>query len=190
MSEAEPIVTLREPREDRAEIAVRTLVALTDNTRKRGNVVALPRPSDQNRMVTVLFEDEDNPREGRMADLRAVAGTVQLRPEGGVLVVYYDTGISADGTPGRLGVLLYGTGNVSLVYDGWPVGGAEDILPKYLRRFGRQGEHAEAAALWALGRLCLTESSIFADHALSRSALRQFASARAAEAWGLEGPSD
>lgn len=178
MSDPEVLVTLRT---GDTGIGVNAYVALASNTRKRGYLVAMPHPGDPNRMVSVLFEDEDEPRPVRLVDVRAVAAAVQIHPSGNALVIYYATGVSTNGTPGNLGVWVYGNGNVSVSCDGWPVGGAEDILPRYLRRFGRQGEHAEAAALWALGRLCVTASSIFADHAMSVAALREFVKTRAAE---------
>jgi hypothetical protein len=170
----------------RVEIALRSKVTTPTGRGERVGIVAqMPVDGDPNEMLSVLFNNEDNPRSVRLCDVRAVAAEVHRDDRADadtVLVSFYGTGAAGEGKPDRLSVFLYSSGNCSLVCDGWPVGRSGRIVPDYhVRRALVDDEGAEKAALFALNRLCEMQSDLFEVHAMDREALRAFVHARVRE---------
>lgn len=173
----------RPPQPDRAEVKQGGMVCMiSDSGYKVGTVVQMSCDRGPNGMLLVLFEDEDSPREVPLRGVHAVAAKVTVFDGGGVNVVFFNTGAAANGTPGRLGVILYDSGGFSLVCDGFPCGRGERVVPAdSVKASRRDVDIAERTALQALAALCDSDSDIFEAHKLDRVAMRQFVELRRAE---------
>lgn len=174
----------RPPQSDRAEVKQGGMVCMISDHDgyKVGTVARTPRGGDPNKMLSVMFDDEDFPREVRLRDVHAVAASVTVTDANNVSVTFFDTGVTINGTPGRLSVLLYGNGDFSLVCDGFPCGGGKGVVPSDSVEASRHyAVVAERTALQALAALCDSDSDIFDVHALDRVAMRRFVELRRAE---------